>query len=455
LGSEFIVSDKPPESPVRSPTPGDEPAPELETRAVPAPRGHLILRLLLLLAVPAAAWVWFWDPVTVQYRQARARTWLDKRREAAALDTLRAALCRDLDNTNTLLWLARTHRRLGDLPRTSLLLDRAETLGGDARRIEQERRLVLAQSGRLREVEPLLAEMLIDAGADGPDVCEAFVEGYSVNLRTNEALRLLDLWQESFPKDPQPYFVRGYLWQGLDQLAQAEQAYRQGLALAPDRTAMRRRLGEILVDTNQLDEAESEFARCLEETPDDPQIYFGLARCAYQRSDLPQAAQRLEETLQRTPDYYEARRLRGQLKLAEGQPAEALPDLESAVAARPYDTLAREALGRTLTALGRADEAKPHLDFVIQAGEQLGRVDRLFRASLERPKDAELRYEIGSILFQYGSPDDAARWMRAALELRPDHAGAHQALAAYSEALGDAAGASLHRQRANPNQYQP
>ena len=380
---------------------------------------------------------------------------MDKRRETAALDSLRAALRRDLDNANTLLWLARTHRRLGDLPRTSLLLDRAETLGGDAQRIERERRLVLAQSGRLREVDPLLGEMLIDAGADGPDVCEAFVQGYLVNLRTDDALRLLDLWQESFPKDPQPYFLRGYLMQSLDQLTQAAQIYRQGLALAPERTTMRRQLAEILVESNQLDEAESELARCLEEAPEDPQVYFELARCAFQRGDLARVAQRLEETLQRAPDHYEARRLRGQVKLAEGQAAEALPDLESVVAQRPYDTLSREALGRTLSALGRADEAKVHLDFVIEAGAHIGRVDRLFRESLERPRDAALRYEIGSILFQYGSPDDAARWMRAALELQPDHAGAHRALATYSEARGDAAGASFHRQHANADQQQP
>ncbi len=350
-GRGFIVSDSLSETPVPSPPLGSEPASQPEAGGASPRRGRLLLRLLLLTALTTAL-VWFWDPLIVQYRQARARMSLDKRREAETLDSLRTALRRDLDNPHTLLWLARTHRRLGDLPRTSLLLDRAETLGGDARRIELERRLVLAQSGRLGEVEPLLPDMLIDAGADGPDVCEAFVQGFFVNLRTAEALRLLDLWQESFPKDPQPYFMRAYLMRSLDKYTEAEQIYRQGLALAPDRTAMRRELADILVVTNQLDQAESELTQCLQEAPDDPQVYFGLARCAYQRGNLAEVPPRLEETLQRAPDHYEARRLRGQLKLAEGQAAEALPDLEAVVAERPYDTLARDALGRTLSALG-------------------------------------------------------------------------------------------------------
>ena len=258
-GRGFIVSDSLSQTPVPSPPLGTEPASEPEARGASPRRGRLLLRLLLLTALTTAL-VWFWDPLIIQYRQARARMSLDKRREAETLDSLRAALRRDLDNPHTLLWLARTHRRLGDLPRTSLLLDRAETLGGDARRIELERRLVLAQSGRLGEVEPLLPDMLIDAGADGPDVCEAFVQGFFVNLRTAEALRLLDLWQESFPKDPQPYFMRAYLMRSLDKYTEAEQIYRQGLALAPDRTAMRRELADILVVTNQLDQAESELS---------------------------------------------------------------------------------------------------------------------------------------------------------------------------------------------------
>ncbi|MCU0959962.1 MAG: tetratricopeptide repeat protein [Pirellulaceae bacterium] len=409
-------------------------------------RDRLALRIAVL-AVLVTALVWFWDPLLAQYRRARARTALDSRRDVVALQWLRDALYRDPDDSQTLVWLARTHRRLGNLERATWLLQQAESLGGDARRIELERRLILAQSGRLRDVEPLLADMLIDAGADGPDVCEAFVQGFFLNLRTAEAADLLDVWQETLPQDPQPHFLRAYLFKGVDRNAEAEQHYRLGLAMDPDQTTMRRRLAEILIDTNQLEQAESELARCQRESPDDPQIYYALARSAFQRGAHDAAVRQLEETLRRAPDHVEARRLRGQIRLADGQPADALPDLEAAAAQRPYDTLTREALGRTLLALNRPQEAQAHLDYVREATQQLDRVNRLLREAVERPDDAEVRFQIGSILFQYGAPDDAARWTRAALELQPDHAGAHRALAAYSESRGDAAAASYHRQR--------
>ena len=81
-------------------------------------------------------------------------------------------------------------------------------------------------------------------------------------------------------------------------------------------------------------------------------------------------------------------------------------------------------------------------------------MDGLFRESLERPNDAELRYEIGAILFQYGSPDDAARWMRAALELQPDHPGA-SGPGHVQRSTGRRGGASVPRERANADQRQP
>lgn len=377
-----------------------------------------------------AAAVVFWSPLAVCWRQSRAKSLLHRRDNAEALDELRVALRHDLENEETLLLLARTHRRLGDLGKVSMFLERAETCGGSAERIARERRLVLAQTGRLREAEPYLADMLINAGADGPDICEAYVQGFFANLRSADALRLLDVWESSYPDDPQPILMRAYLYQSLDHPTEAVELYRKGLAMAPQRTTMRRRLGEALVETDQIDEAERELSLCAEQAPDDPEVRFALAKCSHARGDLEQATGRLDQTLKLAPGHLDARRLKGQLDLAQGKLDDALRELEVVVEQRPYDTLAREALGRTLRALDRSDEAKEHLDFVAQAEPSIARLNRLLRESLLKPKDAELRYEIGTILFKYGPPEDAVKWMHATLELNPEHAGARRALAA-------------------------
>ena len=448
------MSNEPLEVPPGSSEQADASSAQRGVRNRPRSRLHHVLRVLLLSAVIVPLVV-FWDPLAILYRQSRARVLLAKRHDSAALNPLRAALRSDLENPNTLLLLARAHRRLGDLPRVSLLLNRAEALGGDARRIERERRLTLAQSGRLSEAEPFLPEMLLNPDEDGPDICQAFVQGYFAHLRSGDAVRLLDVWQQSYPNDPQVYFMRGYLMQSMDDTKQAEQLYRRGLELAPDQTTMRRRLAEVLIETGELDEAESELSLCVKQSPEDAEIGFLLARNAYQRGDLQLATERLNETLHRAPDHFQARRLKGQLDLVQGKPDEALRELESVVRQRPYDLLAREALGRAFRTLGRGDEAELHFDFVAEGEQASSRVNRLIRQTIEQPADAEIRYQIGKILLQYGPPEDAARWMRAVLQLQPDHLGAHRALADYYRAQGDAAGTAFHRQRAAADRQKP
>jgi tetratricopeptide (TPR) repeat protein len=170
---------------------------------------------------------------------------------------------------------------------------------------------------------------------------------------------------------------------------------------------------------------------------------------------MQQAIERLDQTLQRDPNHLDACRLKGQLDLAQDRPEDALRALETVVQRRPYDTLAREALGRALRNLSRTEEANAQFEFVARAEEHMSRLNRLMRETLSKPEDAELRYEIGAILFEYGPPEDAAKWMRAALELQPDHAAARQALAAFYESRGDAANAAYYRQRATPVGQEP
>jgi tetratricopeptide (TPR) repeat protein len=405
--------------------------------------------MLTVLIVMAAVGATFWDPIELRVRQWRARRWLRQRDDVRAVHELQAALCKDLENSDTLLLLARAHRRLGAFTRMAGILDRAQALGGNKASIEQERRLALAQAGQIRDVEPFLADMLIASGDEDPDICHAFVQGYFANLRFDMAVRLLDAWQQSFPDDVEPYFLRAYMWQSMNQEEQAVTLYQEGLAKAPGRTVMRARLATALLNTNRLDEAERELRLCVEQTPDDADVHYSLARCAHARNDLDAAAQHLATAMASAPDHLDARLLRGQILLAQGQPDKALPDLQQVVARHPYDTFAREALGRTLRGLGRHDDAKPHLDFVAEAQPSIDRLNRLLRESIDKPQDAELRFQIGTILVRYGPPEDAAKWMQAVLELKPDHGEAHRALAAYFESTGDAAKASFHRARAD------
>jgi tetratricopeptide (TPR) repeat protein len=220
-------------------------------------------------------------------------------------------------------------------------------------------------------------------------------------------------------------------------------AYRAGLKLAPERTTMRRRLAEVLVELREFDEAGELLERCAREDPQDPRVAIARANCLFVQGEVDRAREVLGRQASAPPDF-EAQRLSGEIELAQGRFQQALEHLEKAARQRPNDATVRNALGRTLRALGRADEAQAHFDYVAQAEASLSRMERQLRLAVERPDDAGLRYEIGTTLLQYGSPEDGAKWLRTVLELDPNHRGAHQALAAYHQACGNWDRAGYH-----------
>jgi tetratricopeptide (TPR) repeat protein len=273
------------------------------------------------------------------------------------------------------------------------------------------------------------------------------VQGYFANLRVQEALELLDAWQRDFPDDARSYFMRGYLLQALARYPEATLAYRRGLQLAPGETTMRFRLAEVLTELQELDEAGRLFRRCVQESPDNPEIVTAWANCLSVQGQADEARRLLQRTLATHRRHFEALRKLGEIELAQGRFEQARQHLEAAAHERPYDTTTHNALAKTLRALGRADEAQPHFDYVAQAEESLARMERELRQVVDRPRDAELRYDIGLTLLKYGSPEDGVKWLRTVLELQPDHAAAHQALAAYYESRGDWQNAARHRGR--------
>lgn len=392
--------------------------------------------------------VFLWQPAVVHWHLRRARHLLRAGENQGALAELRAALRLAPDTAETHFLLARAHRRLGNLDKTPGLLRRAEKLGGARDRAERETWLLLAQSGLLREAEPHLDDLLMDPRDDGADICQAYVLGYFAQVRVTDAARLLDTWEKAYPEDPRPHFMRGYLLYGLGMRPEAEAAYRKGLGLAPGDLSARWRLAQVLMETQQIDEARVLLEGCVADDPANPQIVTSWAECVFRAGEADRAREALAQLLDSAPEHFEARRLRGEIALAQGRFEEARRELEAALNQRPYDTTTHNALGRALRALGRAPEAKAHFDYVAEAEGPLARMENHLRLIPERPHDVPLRYEIGLTLLRYGSPDDGAKWLRSVLELQPEHAGAHQALAAYYETRGDWRNARYHWQQA-------
>lgn len=384
----------------------------------------------------------------VEYELAQARAALERRDATAALERLQGVRRLDADNAEAHFLTARAYRRQGRLDRVRDHIERAWKAGYPVRRLEREQWLALAQAGQMDQAEPHIRELLLNPGGDGPEICEAFVNGYLRNYRFTQALRIIEAWEADYPQDPQPHVCRGIIAQHLKRWPKAETHLREALQHNPERTDIRLRLAEVLAELHKYDEAEREYRRCLDEEPDKSEALAGWARCLMHQGREEKAGQIFRRIVESEPENFSARLGLGKLALSRGKPQEALEWFEPLVEDFPSNLQVRYSLASAFQAAGRREKASQHFEFAASANEALTRVQRLTEKVMQNPELVKPRYEIGVTLLKYDSPKDGLGWLHSVLNLAPDHQPTHRALAEYYRKQGNVKLARRHARRA-------
>jgi tetratricopeptide (TPR) repeat protein len=272
---------------------------------------------------------------------------------------------------------------------------------------------------------------------------------------------------ELAPDDPRWPYLLALVLEASGDLEGAEAQLRATLALAPEATPARIRLGALLLQLGRLDEAaaavedtfsagdpaslavlgEVELARgnhrraaelldtALAIAPAASRLRYPLAQALRALGELDRARAELAaagasglrpidpqyERLQALRVGETAHTLRGRRAFAAGQLEDALRELQLAVQAAPAGPDARVNLATVLAALGRADQAVEHLRVALELD----------------PRQQTARYNLGSLLLAAGRPEEARLQLEEALRLDPGDAGSRMAFAAALRALGD------------------
>lgn len=391
----------------------------------------------LLFAAVAVAALGFGPDLVAAWHRHRGQEALARRDAAAAIDAFEAALRWDRSSGESHFWLARAYRKTGDMERVRAHLRRAWNLRFPADAIEREEWLAMAQSGQMREAHPHLPELLIDPRDDGQEICEAYVNGYFVTCRFHEGLELLNVWRQEYPGDSQPYLFRAqYLAMIGDNTAAAE-ACREGLQREPGRYELEVLLAAYLVELHEFEEANRLLRRLMDERPDDPAILAAWSQCLVGQGRNAEAEEALARLLRIEPRHVKGRLSAAQLDLDAGRISAGLERIREVVEEHPYDLEARYLLATALQAGGDRDGAAREFARTEEGREALQTARRLWETVVtQEPFNAELRYQIGSALLEYSSPEGGAGWLRSALEIDPHHAGARQTLAAYYRETG-------------------
>ncbi|RPH81720.1 MAG: hypothetical protein EHM77_03990, partial [Planctomycetaceae bacterium] len=164
------------------------------------------LMLLVAFAVDAPA----------EVCQVFARKSLSRFDYDSAETWLRRAAYFSSRNPTTELLAARVCRRQGRLDEMTQHLSRALLVGGDAKLIELEESLALAQTGSLAAVEQKLVTALKEGWGDTDEISDAYANGLAANSQFGRAATVLDAWRIDYPNDPRPDYRLGRLHEYLE-----------------------------------------------------------------------------------------------------------------------------------------------------------------------------------------------------------------------------------------------
>lgn len=390
--------------------------------------------------------VGFWAvPRTAKsWRFARSAKLLEGRRHEEAkglLQNLRSAYPHD---PAVLLRLARVYRRLGEFEKMSTILGEAAKCKAPLRAIELEAVLAKAQVGHLSEVGRRLPQLLANPGDDGPDICEAYVNGYFLLHKVDFAFRIIEAWKADYPQDPQPYLFEGAYFEQLGISSKSVPAVKRALELAPHRDDIRVRLAKQLFDVQEIEQAAAEASFVLKTDAANPNAKVILAKCLNVLGKPETAIRHLEQVISTSPKNVDAFAALGQLQVEAQQYGAAVRSLERAFELKPFDSGLRYTLANALVADGQHEEAKLHFQIVSEAKQQLATINQLKDAVNKSPDSADLRYEIGWRLLKFDDPVQGELWLRSTLEIDPDHEQARNALVEHYQMTGKSELARLY-----------
>lgn len=259
------------------------------------------------------------------------------------------------------------------------------------------------------------------------------------------------------PSEVRWHYYLGVSLAELGRQAEAQDAFRACLQLAPEMTAARARLADSLLATGRVEASLEQYRSASQKAPQNPRFRYGLGRAAAAAGDSEGTLQNLLEAVRLAPSYGVAHYALAMAYREQGAEADSRRHLELfevhkgdeppiddplLQAVRSLRVSATEYLQRGVEAkaAGRTEEAiRLHLraleedpalltarvNLVILYGGT-GRVadaEEQYHACLDRGlESAELHYNYGVLAYGTGKANEANDAFRRALDLNPNHA---------------------------------
>jgi tetratricopeptide (TPR) repeat protein len=349
---------------------------------------------------------------------------------------------------------ARVARLMNDYPTAEAHLNRClELQGGASDGVQVEFLLMRVQVGEIDEERGLgpitvLFSAVENGHPDSPAILETIARSFLLRLRYKPAFQCLNLWIEVDPQNPEPYYLRGFTFEQVNNPKAAKADYEKALELDPDMVPARLRVAEMFLHDKQAPEALPHLERLYRQAPADPRIQSRLGMCLFLQGRAEEARQLMESGLASLSDDPSLLIALANLDLQEGRGADAERRLRTVLKNDPSDTEALFVLASSLQLQGRTQEAAATLAEHEKKKVIVDRIHDLLRELGDSPVPRPNDYvEIGQFFFEIGKSQLGLYWLDRALTHDPQNQRAHRVLADHYDSKGQPAKAALHRKQ--------
>ena len=351
------------------------------------------------------------NPQSLAARRWLALTYLGSGQSAKAVETLKPVL-EGIKNDPAMLMLAgEAYMRNGDVAEAQEFFSAASKLDpGDARK-RTSLALTRLASG---EAEAGFAELeQISAGDTGTSADMALIAGHLRRGELDKGLKALDTLEKKQPDNPLPHEMRGRILLAKRDVAGARKSFERALALNPTYFPAIAGLAALDVSDKKPAEAVKRFETLLAAEPKNVQAHLALAGLKAQSGGTTEeVATLIRKAIAARPDELGPRVALMDVYLRAKDFSKAIAAGQEGIAAIRDRPEIYDALGQAQQAAGELNQALA--SYTKQAGLQ--------------PNATRPYLRMAEINIAAKKPDDAARNLRQALEIKSDLVDAQRGL---------------------------
>jgi tetratricopeptide (TPR) repeat protein len=353
------------------------------------------------------------------------------------------------NDPDSLTLMARSLRRLELFDQAEECLERARGMRGKSADPILERMLLRLARGETDQLEKLCQSRVEQNDPDSGLILEALIHGAIRTYQIRKAGFYIQRWLDLEPDNPQPTFLRGFIFEYMSLRQEAASMFRRVLELDPEHDEARLHLSTQLLDLLRGGEAIPHLEYLQARRPENLRVPILIAQCKDQIGQHAEAEAILDEVLVHSPDFAPALSERSKMALRDGHTQQAEAWLRRASRVESGDYTIHYMLYQCLVQNGKAQEAEEIQKRLKQIEDDITHLRDIISYKMqESPRDVALHYEAGMVAMRSGSFKEALRWFKSALKIEPNHAPTLRALADFYQRIGQLGEAERHWEQA-------